>query len=121
MRGGLDDPVEAAQRAAAAAEAQLRTPGQGQGGVAAPPAQQPVAQPPPAQAVHQGLAEGGGARLRGRGALEGEGGATAGGTAGVQLLEERGRCEGTQSHCLIISIFNIFNRILLWFLEGFNN
>ena len=80
--GGLDDPVETAQT-------QLRTAGQGEGGVAGLPAQQPLAQPPPAQAVQQGLAEGGGALLRGRGALEGEGGATAGWTAGVQLLEGR--------------------------------
>ena len=48
MHGRLDDPVETGQHAG---QAQLRTPGQGEGGVAGLPAQQPVTQPPPAQAV----------------------------------------------------------------------
>jgi len=44
-----------------------------------------------ARAVRQGLAKGGGALLRRR-ALEGEGGATAGRTARVQLLEQTQHC-----------------------------
>lgn len=41
------------------------------------------------QAVQQGLAEGGGALLRRRSTLEGEGGATAGRTTRVELLGPR--------------------------------
>jgi len=94
LHRGLDDAVEAAQHTG---HAQLRTSSQGshestgahpgEGGVASLTAPHyPVAQTP-AQSVHQGLAERGGALLRRRGALEGEGGATAGRTTGVQLLE----------------------------------
>lgn len=96
LRGGLDHAVQAAQHAV---DAQLRASGHGrhepahpgQRGAAAlvPQTAQTVRSQTPTQAVQQGLAEGGGALLRGRSALEGEGGATAGQTTREQLLEDR--------------------------------
>lgn len=92
LRGGLDHAVQAAQAAQHAVDAQLRASSHGRHEPAHPGqrgAAQTVRSQTPTQAVQQGLAEGGGALMRGRSALEGEGGATAGQTTREQLLEDR--------------------------------
>lgn len=94
LHGGLDDAIEAAQHTG---HAQLGTSSQGghestgghprEAGVASLTAPHHPIRQTPAQPVHQGLPERGGALLRRWGALEGEGGAATGRTTGVQLLE----------------------------------
>lgn len=95
LRRGLDHAVQAAQYAV---HVQLRASSHrrhepahsGQRGAAGlVPQAQAVRTQTSSQAIQQGLAEGGGALLRGRCALEGEGGATAGQTTREQLLEDR--------------------------------
>lgn len=93
LRGGLDHAVQAAQHAV---DAQLRASSHGchepthpgQRGAAGLVPQTFWSQTS-TQTIQQWLAEGGGALLRGRSALEGEGGATAGQTTREQLLEDR--------------------------------
>lgn len=95
LRRGLDHAVQAAQHAVhaqlgASSHGRHEPAHSGQRGAAGlVPQAQTVRTQTPSQAVQQGLAEGGGALLRGRRALEGEGGATAGQTTREQLLEDR--------------------------------